>query len=1338
MAAQGNLSQVGAMDVRPESLSAPNPVPGGNQWFPYFGEPSGDLKLNAFDRYKHETYDLPEAYKGQCLYLRDTMDGLIVEGNNDWYTTVALPWIQTEHMHIAWNEFHFNQTLAGRVPHEGVSRLISSSKRGHKESVVRRGIAMVLEHGFMNTPEGQEQYRRNLIGIRTCVQETANHDVMQAYLSCKHFDRAWEAKHGYHELDLQRVLEQEVNSYMLVQKSADGLDILVEQMRQHMSRHGVSPDMIIFPPGMSLHLTMVNPEQTEYWIAGPDGTKIKKQGPRSLTNYRGMQVFETRTFDVADDVPAIDLLRQNRCVGEYYVMTDEYAHQGAAGYASCHRDIVVYNESTDNWHKISLMEAIDNCQVFEPRKIHNPKDPQTPLEGPDGGQGFLRSDGRLPPFLKLNGDKGTQPATLFGDVNEEYMDARTVKRVADSAAASLMQRMPDRFPSVVADLVSILGEINRHEVDTPDYARYLSRCFAESGSNASLENVAGRNLGRALLLSDGDFNGSMLYGTPNDGLPGFVSTFDGLNMDKLKVAPVGFGSFNGMQKLAGAAGGINPFRADLASRVKEAMKDFGLLSQHVKAAFPHSRLFDEEAGFSWMPQQQGAVLFDNCVAAVGDPLWLDAKIYGLKELPSFSDISALGQDTDGTMNAAPLLWHSNRPNDGSAETIFAKGDAAAAIYLAVMEKENLRVGADFTAWPTFAQLKADVKAAVDKAKTDRRAVYLYSNHYYRLFPVSAADDSETATAYKTISGLEKRDPRSIASQPGNSFGISAASQPEYPYLPQALLRGQDTTAPPGWMELCMPLCSTYGMKKNLDKRKAHLMHPFRFGTPTQSRGMEPENILSNLEAPDEQYAGGNVTGSNVDKHFSQGFVLTGSRLADPAMEHPMVDGVNGHTSLGNTSLALSACTWHPVEAGPGAEQRASHARVGGRAQQHEEMFDPEEAAEGFFGAGAAAGGSLLSAGAHSVPKDKQYPEAKFELKVDSFHRYGLFSERGLHETMRGIEVRTRNKRKGYGAGVPEGMEDLSDKETIEHWALHRRWREVCMEPNDITTMYTKAFLMSPLSKDSLVRMIDRDVVVPFDFVLSRPFIQHEMSSMIMTVAGQETGATFFGHSDFQLADDVTSKVHYGNFTFYSKALVTNPKNVHVVDGVYAQAYVKGNDCRFFENAETRDGKEADFNPHLPNNYDKSMFSMMVPCRRAADLPNPLDLGGSYAKPDTSNGTHSYTLSQHMEEQEKKMGELFGFYNELWRFDQYAYSNGFSSPGVFEPGMRARANTLCYQGHQFSWARTGSGLDGAGGYTNVRANTGHFGPDVYPGCGQVRRGHAKVLERQGWNRCSVPV
>ena len=60
------------------------PTEGGNPWENYFGPSSTEIKTNAYDKYAYETYDLPEAYKGRNLFLRDTIDGFIL-GDNEWH-----------------------------------------------------------------------------------------------------------------------------------------------------------------------------------------------------------------------------------------------------------------------------------------------------------------------------------------------------------------------------------------------------------------------------------------------------------------------------------------------------------------------------------------------------------------------------------------------------------------------------------------------------------------------------------------------------------------------------------------------------------------------------------------------------------------------------------------------------------------------------------------------------------------------------------------------------------------------------------------------------------------------------------------------------------------------------------------------------------------------------------------------------------------------------------------------------------------------------------------------------------------------------------------------------
>merc|ERR1711871_1143242 len=86
--------------------------------------------------------------------------------------------------------------------------------------------------------------------------------------------------------------------------------------------------------------------------------------------------------------------------------------------------------------------------------------------------------------------------------------------------------------------------------------------------------------------------------------------------------------------------------------------------------------------------------------------------------------------------------------------------------------------------------------------------------------------------------------------------------------------------------------------------------------------------------------------------------------------------------------------------------------------------------------------------------------------------------------------------------------------------------------------------------------------VPFNIVLNRPAMEYEMCSAVLMKGGMETGMTAVGHNDFQLGDDVASKMHYGHYTFKSKAFVQQPRNIIIAENIFAQGYVKGNGVGF--------------------------------------------------------------------------------------------------------------------------------------------------------------------------------
>ena len=66
------------------------------------------------------------------------------------------------------------------MPYEGVSRMQTSLRRKHRDRVVRRGLALIIESDFYATDAGRQHFADQLTSIRYCVQETCNFDVLYA------------------------------------------------------------------------------------------------------------------------------------------------------------------------------------------------------------------------------------------------------------------------------------------------------------------------------------------------------------------------------------------------------------------------------------------------------------------------------------------------------------------------------------------------------------------------------------------------------------------------------------------------------------------------------------------------------------------------------------------------------------------------------------------------------------------------------------------------------------------------------------------------------------------------------------------------------------------------------------------------------------------------------------------------------------------------------------------------------------------------------------------------------------------------------------------------------
>ena len=81
---------------------------------------------------------------------------------------------------------------------------------------------------------------------------------------------------------------------------------------------------------------------------------------------------------------------------------------------------------------------------------------------------------------------------------------------------------------------------------------------------------------------------------------------------------------------------------------------------------------------------------------------------------------------------------------------------------------------------------------------------------------------------------------------------------------------------------------------------------------------------------------------------------------------------------------------------------------------------------------------------------------------------------------------------------------------------------------------------------TLKRWIDKDCVFPFGVVVFKPYMMYEMGTAVLAVAGESTGKTFIGHSDFQLTDNVVRIVLHVSCYFTCNLSVCKMRKLTVV------------------------------------------------------------------------------------------------------------------------------------------------------------------------------------------------
>jgi hypothetical protein len=246
-----------------------------------FGPAAREIKFDSQRHKRHQWWHLPDVLKGSNSFLTDRIDGLITDATSSPFTKNILPYMYMEQpdRKIKWNVYAFDEGIASRVPYESAAHVLPQRKRSFAGFAVRQGLAIAMEHNFMMSPQGMENFRRQFTQLVGSIQLTNDLDVHMALLHAPSYQKHTDEKFWDHSKTVSKQCRMYVDLFGFMQKNENALDFIIEDAKLHLTAWGSKPPTFMLCNGALTRQMNMNPEKTNYITAGPDGKQKLAQGP---------------------------------------------------------------------------------------------------------------------------------------------------------------------------------------------------------------------------------------------------------------------------------------------------------------------------------------------------------------------------------------------------------------------------------------------------------------------------------------------------------------------------------------------------------------------------------------------------------------------------------------------------------------------------------------------------------------------------------------------------------------------------------------------------------------------------------------------------------------------------------------------------------------------------------------------------------------------------------------------------------------------------------------------------------------------------------------------------
>lgn len=339
--------------------SAPSPHEYREALAHMFGTPTEKLKdPNLSYSETHEQYWNAKA-PTENRYLTETVTGM-VKGGEEWYTRVV-PFISTDQTEFKWSVIKSNGGLAGPVPLEGTSRMLTSRKETFTQRTERIGARFEMQAEMIGTVGGQNEYMFQLSKITGAVLETVIRGIMIALMNAHYIGDGSNQRKRNATMDSLKLESDNFASLALTGVFAGQ----VTAAKTSISNTGLTADtLIVFPGFENLTEFTSGPVTTAYHMERGPGEWAYIQGPNAIGIMGDLTIHESRQLRC--DRKIMQPLESEKMVGEYYpsVLGSHRNDNGAFDISM--RAIAIFDLGLDDFHMISFEEMIEHLKCFGP------------------------------------------------------------------------------------------------------------------------------------------------------------------------------------------------------------------------------------------------------------------------------------------------------------------------------------------------------------------------------------------------------------------------------------------------------------------------------------------------------------------------------------------------------------------------------------------------------------------------------------------------------------------------------------------------------------------------------------------------------------------------------------------------------------------------------------------------------------------------------------------------------------------------------------------------------------------------------------------------------------